>query len=167
LWFDVSADQIRSLFLQIQLSESLKAADPAYLVKFIDAQLKNGELTSWRVAVMSKSKTVIRHTIERVGNSLNVGCYVRNQDPLINGNTYFLRKSHIISPMDEVIDLTSEELKRAKARTEDLWKSKGKKGTPSYPSGEIVRNEIRSPQNPLLIIYYLEPSGANLPFECD
>jgi 5-carboxymethyl-2-hydroxymuconate isomerase len=167
LWFDVSADHIRSLFQQIQLSESLKAADPAYLLRFIDAQLRNGELTLWRVAVMSKSKTVIRHSIDRIENSLNVGCYVRNQDPLINGNNYYLRKSHIISPMDEVIDLTADELKRAKERTEDLWKSKGKTGLPSYPSGEIVRNEIRSPQNPLLIIYYLDPSGANLPVNSD
>jgi hypothetical protein len=69
--------------------------------------------------------------------------------------------------MDEVIDLTADELKRAKERTEDLWKSKGKTGLPSYPSGEIVRNEIRSPQNPLLIIYYLDPSGANLPVNSD
>jgi hypothetical protein len=64
--------------------------------------------------------------------------------------------------MDEVIDLTVDELRIARLRTEELWQTKGKTGSPSYPSGEIVRNEIRLPQNPLLLIYFLDPAGADL-----
>jgi hypothetical protein len=41
--------------------------------------------------------------------------------------------------------------------TEELREKTGKEGKPSYPNGNIVRNEIRTPQNPLLLIYTLEP----------
>lgn len=167
LWFKIGASYIKNFLQHIQLSENLKAADPANLLRFIDAQLINGELTSWRVAVMSKAKTAIRYPINKSEGNLDIGCYFRKSEPNTNGVNYYLRKSHIISPMDEVIDLTVDELKIARLRTEELWQTKGKTGSPSYPSGEIVRNEIRSPQNPLLIIYYLDPSGANLPVNSD
>jgi hypothetical protein len=47
-------------------------------------------------------------------------------------------------------------------RTVDLWRRNGKQGTPSYPSGEIIRNEIRNPQTALLLVYFLDPEGAGL-----
>ncbi len=162
LWYNIEASYIKTFLQHIQLSENLKAADPANLLRFIDAQLKNDELTSWRVALMSKVKSVIRHQVNINDVSLDIGCYFRkseNEDPI----NYYLRKSHIISPMDEVIDLTTDEFEKAMIRTEEYWKSKGKTGRPSYPSGEIVRNEIRLPKNPLLLIYYLDPDGAVLP----
>jgi hypothetical protein len=32
-----------------------------------------------------------------------------------------------------------------------------------YPKGDIVRNEFRNPKNSLLLIYFLDPKGADLP----
>lgn len=163
LWFNVDPAIIRQWLLRFRLSESLKAADPLNLVRFIDIQLANNELTSWRVAVMSKRTTNKRITVHTRGNDLNIGFYLRNFDERnSNEEIYYLRKSHIISPRDESVDLTQEEIERAMERTAELWTRKGKTGTPNYPSGEIIRNEIRNPQTALLLIYFLDPVGAGL-----
>jgi hypothetical protein len=164
LWRDVPVQSIREFLRQFRLSENLKAADPANLLRFIDAQLTNGELTSWRIAVMSKQQTNSRISIQKDSSHLDIGFYLRNQDEEnSNGQIYYVRRSHIISPKDEFIDLTNEELERAMGRTRQLWRSKNKPGNPTYPNGEIVRNEIRLPQNPLMLIYFLDPDGVNGP----
>ncbi len=166
LWRDTPAQLVRVWLQQFRLSENLKAADPANLLRFIDAQLVNQELTNWRVAIMSKRSTESRSQLTKDNLVLNIGHYLRNFD-LENSNDqiYYIRRSHIISPRDEFIDLTQEEIQRAMIRTEGLWRSKNKDGNPEYPNGEIVRNEIRRPQNPLLLIYFLDPSGANGPHD--
>ena len=48
-----------------------------------------------------------------------------------------------------------------------MWTKRKKEGEPGYPNGEIVRNEIRDPQKPLLLIYFLDPDGANRPEDPD
>jgi hypothetical protein len=116
---------------------------------------------------MSKKGTTKRIPIERNDSTLDVGFYLRNYDKdKSDSNIYYLRKSHIISPSDEFIDLKAEDegfLERAMKRTRHLWRTENKMGEPSYPNGEIVRNEFRTPQNPLLLLYFLDPEGANRP----
>lgn len=164
LWRDTPAQLVRLWLQQFRLSENLKAADPANLLRFIDAQLINQELTNWRVAIMSKRTTESRSEVLKENTTLTIGHYLRNYDPEnSNDQIYYIRRSHIISPRDEFIDLTADEMQRAMTRTEALWRAKNKDGAPAYPNGEVVRNEIRRPQNPLLLIYFLDPVGANRP----
>src|SRR5690606_20797465 len=54
VWFDIPAEQIITFFEGIQSVENLKKAEPRKLIQFITTQLRNGELTDWRVALMSK-----------------------------------------------------------------------------------------------------------------
>jgi hypothetical protein len=96
--------------------------------------------------------------------SLSVGCYIRTQDESNSSDDiYYIRKSHIISPRDEFIDLSVEDYSKALKLTEENWLKKGKTDRPNYPNGEIVRNDIRDPKNPLLLIYLLDPEGAKIP----
>lgn len=164
LWRNVQAELVRGLLQRFSLSENLRAADPANLLRFIDAQIPLGELTSWSVAIMSRNDVAERHTgIQKDGINLDIGYYTRNQDGASSNDTiYYLKKSHIISPNHEFLDLSPEELELAKERTRVLWREKERKGEPNYPNGEIVRNEIRSPQSPLLLVYFLNPEGAEL-----
>lgn len=166
LWFDVNVENIKSLLQGFRLSESLKRADPSNLIRFINLQVANNELTQWRVAVMSKKKADLRYTIQKGEDELDIGLFNRRQDER-NSSTdnYYIKRSHIISPGDEVIDLTDEERNTAWARTIEYWRQRGKEGEPSYISGEIVRNEIRNPQKPLLLIYFLNPEEAGLTFD--
>ncbi|GHA71014.1 Z1 domain-containing protein [Pontibacter akesuensis] len=157
IWYDVPPDLVLSFFDGFRVVENLKAYNPENLSKFINQQIKNKELTHWRVAFMSKSKPSKPYAL----NDLNVGLFVRNEADPNNHNVYYIRKSHIIDKKHESIDLEAEEYDKALRLTEEEWENKKKKGKPQSPSGEIVRNEIRSPENPLLMLYFLDPDGTS------
>ncbi len=163
LWENVSASKVLEFLYGFRLSENLRAADPSNLIRFINLQLTNKELTTWNVALISKKAVdPAKHTIMADG-LVSAGWYLRNADiQNTTADNYYLRKSRVISPRDEFIDLTPEDYDEAMERTRALWIRKAKEGIPSYPNGEIVRNEIRDPSTSLLMIYLLEPQGAFL-----
>lgn len=108
---------------------------------------------------MNKDKAAKVTTIE----GITFGQFIRNQDDdSSDEHIYYLKKSHIISPKHEFVDLSEEEYEEAMRRTSNL---RVKEGKPHYPNGSIVRNEIRQPENPLLIIYLLDTDGAKLLIE--
>lgn len=163
LWRDISAEEIIRFLNNIRTLENLKAYDPQNLIRFINMQLPNNELTHWRVALMSKRNASASSEFQVNGEQVNIGCFLRRQDENNSDeNVYYLRKSHIISPKDEFIDLAATEYEKAMQLTRELRARKNKEGEPAYPNGEIVRNEIRDPRNPLLLVYLLEPAGAEM-----
>ncbi|QTD37099.1 Z1 domain-containing protein [Polaribacter batillariae] len=158
VWYDIPAAQILNFFEGIQSVENLKKAEPRKLIHFINAQLRNGELTKWRVALMSKPK-VVNNSLFQIGNTeVPVGQWRRTEDDKnSNEHYYYLRKSHIISPSDEFIDFTDIE----KLQAMELTNLRRKKpGLASYPNGQVVRNELRDPKKPLLLIYLLDPEES-------
>jgi len=157
VWYDRPANEIIEFLGQFQTLENLKAYDPQNLIRFINNQLPNGELTQWRVVLMSKRNATNSFEFTIDGSAQEIGAFIRKEDENESSNEiYFLRKSHIISPRDEFIDLSENEYEDALELTRELRARQGKDGEPTYPNGQIVRNEIRSPQNPLLLIYLLD-----------
>lgn len=157
LWIDRPADEIIGFLSGFQTLENLKAYDPQNLIRFINKQLPNGELTQWRVALMSKQDA--KHSFEFQINDeqKDIGSWVRKEDEKNSSyETYYLKKSHIISPDHEFIDLTEEEYEKAFNLTREQREKQNKEGEPHYPNGEIVRNQIRDPKKPLLLIYLLD-----------
>ena len=161
LWFDVSVKKITEYLSGVMTPENLKAYAPKNLIRFINAQIPNHELTDWRVALMTKKTTNTSINFQINSETLTTGCFLRRQDVnSSNEHIYYLRKSHLISPDDEFIDLSPEELKAAMELTRRKRLEKKKEGYPMYPNGEIVRNEIRDAKKPLLLIYILDPAGV-------
>jgi hypothetical protein len=166
------SDQLRSCYLWKNIKPNLvidflnnfkgadnPISDSSFLVRFIEDKIRLGELTDWRIAIMNKEKAAKIETIE----GLAIGQFIRTQDDKSsNEYIYYLRKSHIISPKHEFVDLSKEEYDEAMRQTSKLRVEKGKTGDPQYPNGNIVRNTIRQPANPLLIIYLLDSSGAKI-----
>ena len=164
LWKNVSPELIRPLFQKFKVPDSLVRVDPANLLQFIDVQIANGELTNWRVALMSKADTSERFTIDKNGNIVDIGYWFRrNATERTDSTTFFIRKNHIISPKDEFVDLEPEQHRAALERTIAFHQHNNKEYKNDYPKGDIVRNEFRDPKNPLLLIYFLDPEGADLP----
>lgn len=164
IWKDVSATQVKDYLKNIQLLENLKAYEPHNLIRFIDLQLPNRELTNWTVVLMSKGNADSSSSVSFIDGNKQVGSWMRTQDENNSSDEiYYLKKSHILSPKDEFIDLSTDEYERAMQLTREQWVKKKKEGQPSYPNGQIVRNEIRNPNNPLLLIYLLDPKGTKLP----
>jgi hypothetical protein len=159
LWYDIPAEQIINFFEGLESVDELKKSHPEKLINFIKSQQKNKELTNWRVALMSKPNA--KSSIFKVnGNELVVGQWIRRDDDesqRSNEEIYILRKSRIISPWDEFIDLTEDE-KRIALEMTNL--KSGKSEGAMYPKGQIVRNELRDPKNPLLLIYLLDPKES-------
>ncbi len=154
LWYDISAEKVINFFEGIQSIDNLKKAEPRKLIQFISSQLKNGELTDWRIALMSKPNANNSSLFQFNDQNIQIGQWKRTEDDKNSSEQiYYLRKSHIISPSDEFIDFTDAE--RAKAMELTNLRRK-KEGEAMYPNGQIVRNELRNPQKPLLLIYLLD-----------
>ncbi|WP_163380683.1 Z1 domain-containing protein [Cyclobacterium sp. SYSU L10401] len=158
LWYDIPAEQIINFFEGIQSVENLKKAEPRKLIQFISAQLRNGELTDWRIALMSKPNAKNNSQFHINGTDVLIGQWKRTEDDKnSNEQIYYLRKSHIISPSDEFIDFTDAEKGKAMELT-NLHRKK--EGEAMYPNGQVVRNELRDPRKPLLLIYLLDPEES-------
>ena len=159
LWENVEINNVKNFLRGVETFDSLKSASPANLLRFIELNERYNELSSWSVAIISKERTATRFN----NANLNIGLIRRTQDhDKSSDELYYIRKSHIISPGDEFIDLSEEERQEALNRTQQLWTAAGKAGVPSYPSGEVVRNTTRKPNRPLLLIYLLDPVGARI-----
>lgn len=158
LWNSVSLTNIKDFLRRFQTYDNLKSAAPSNLLRFIELNERTGELNNWAVGIISKERTSKKYTV--AGN--DIGLIRRTQDDKSNNEIYYIRRSHIISPQDEFIDLSPAEYQQALTRTEELWTSSGKEGSPAYPGGEVVRNTIRKPNRPLLLIYCLDPEGAGI-----
>lgn len=156
VWYDVPPELVIQFFEGFKVFENLKAYNPENQIRFIQQQIKNGELTHWRVALMSNSQAKEYYQIE----DQKFGCFLRNEseDSVNNTSKYYIRKSHIIDKKHESVDLTEAEYQDALDRTKANWK---KKGTPQAPSGDIIRQHIRSPQNPLLLLYLIDPDSTD------
>lgn len=155
---NVGVELVKMFLRNFRVPESLKKVNPNFIIDFISVCQKNGELQNWSVALMSKKDAKVNY--EGIAG-FNIGCYERSdakerQDSL----TYFIKKNHIISPKDEFIDLSNEIKNAALQRTIEFHKKNDETYKNDFPSGEIVRREFRNANNPLLLIYFLDPKGA-------
>lgn len=161
LWKNVSHQDICDYFSNFKLPADLKKVNLDLICEYICKLSNQGELTSWRVALLSKDDLSSNHTFS---NGIKVGCWTRNRSQDTNDlNTYFIRKNHIVgNQKEEFIDLDEETIKQALQVTIERKREKGEDWTHDYPSPELVRKEFRSKTNPLLLIYPLNPEGANV-----
>jgi hypothetical protein len=164
LWRDKSFDVVKGFLSGFQTYDNLKSASPVNLLKFIEFKYQNQELSTWNIGVITKrngkpfdiNPAVTVNLIERT-----------ESEGESNDDIYYIRKSHIISPDDEFIDLSATEKEQALAATKRIWEAKGKEGEPERINGEWVRNNVRKPDRVLLLIYFLDPDKAKLPAGSD
>jgi len=137
------------------------------ITEYIESQLKVGELGKWTVVLTSKKGNVGNPTCSYdFGHGLNVGLWERNNCPGTNPTQYRLIKDHLISPKDELIDLSRHADPGMKSEWDvaldfmkEMWKKstkRNKNNEPEEPNGKGARN-ARSPLNGLLLIYLIGP----------
>ena len=123
---------------------------PTDVLKFFSEFTVAPQLT--KVALMNKANARTKFTLS---SQISSGCFIRNTAG--DTDTYIIKKNHIVgNPTDEFIDLDSTELDKALqiSKQDKDWKK-------TYPKPKLVRESFRSVNNPLLIIYPLDPLGAN------
>lgn len=163
LWTSVSSDIICDYLSRFQLPESLTKVNLDLICDYIRELNEVGELISWNIALMSKN--VDQNTcVHTFSNGVQVGCFIRRQaKDAQNSKTYYIRKNHIVgNPTDEFIDLPAGMLSDALDETRDRKFKAGEEWKHDYPSPQLVRQEFRSKQTPLLMIYPLNPAFSNV-----
>lgn len=161
LWNNINADLVKQFLLGFEIHDNLKSASPQNLLRFIDIKYKNKELQSWNIGLITK-KGGISFSINK---DVSVNLIERTPSKESTDDLYLIRKSHIISPDDEFIDLTPEELSDAREASKQLWrKKKGvTEGEPKRLNGEYLRNKIRKPDKVLLLLYLLDHTLLETP----
>lgn len=165
LWTDIPASDIVS-FISSFVAPDNPIASPERLGEFIIEKQKDNELDTWHVALMSSRSKSKDYSLD----NNQIWLFDRTDAEENNSDEiYYIRKSHIISPSHEFIDLTEEEYELALEKTLINKKSKAinpnEVKKPNYPSGKLVRNnmEFTSARFPLLLLYLLNPEKAGLP----
>lgn len=164
VWENVEAQGVLDFLSGYRTAKTLYRADSQALAKFIEVQVRNGELIQWTVALISRKNPEHVTSYSIGGEPVEIGNLIRKAEDKNDGDDiYYLRKSHIISPDHEFIDLLPEQYDEALRLTVEKRKADKKSGEPAYPNGEIVRNKIRDKQTALLLLYTLDPEPAGLP----
>ena len=152
LWSNVAPADICKFFSEFTIAPELSKVDLTLISNFIRKLNQHNELLSWRVALMNKANAIKKFELS---SQVISGCFTRNTAG--DTNTYVIKKNHIVgNPTDEFIDIKQEDLDQALqlSRQDKDWKK-------TYPKPKLVRELFRSVNNPLLIIYPLDPLSAN------
>lgn len=168
LWRSVAVEHIQTFLNQFKIPDSLLTSRPDFLEKYIADQVKIGEMTVWNVALMSKSGTDTRFDIFKERKVFSIGQFIRREDEDRSDEIeYAIKKSRLISKSDEFMDTTPEIMTEIKRRTQEVWEQKENKKLdeqpPKEPNPLIYRNEIRSKDTPLLILYLIDPVYSTAP----
>jgi hypothetical protein len=152
LWSNVLPADVLKFFSEFTVATELAKVDLTLISNFIRKLNQSEELLSWRVALMNKANAAKKFALS---DNIVSGCFTRNTAG--DTNTYVIKKNHIVgNPTDEFIDLESADFNEALqlSKQDNDWKK-------TYPKPKFVRERYRSVNNPLLIIYPLDPLGAN------
>ena len=162
VWQDVPATQVVRFLEHYVSHPTCRRAESDLLIKYIQKLLGHGELANWTVALVSNS--LAKATQIKIGG-YDVGLLLREDSTPDDSNLYMLKKSNILNPDDEQIDLSDKQIEKALADNIASWEigeTRAKK-KPEKPSGPFIRS-VRPPQNGLLLLYPLDPTLVKKPF---
>lgn len=157
-WSGVDASDVTERFLDSYLTDrQAQRVRPAFIAEYIRQCAKQGELGNWTVRLASRlpegaAADIAGHSIGLITRS-----HSKTSVPVIGHYTI----KRVLSPADELCDLTDDQKTRALAATKDAAKGKlNRKGEPldpETPRGRPLRYQ-RSPDQPLLLLYPLSPA---------
>jgi len=164
IWKGVSGESVADLLAEMNVHESSRKARGDLLARYIRSQIPYGGLTEWTVVLVSNPG--IQNS--EVGG-LTVRPVQRAQHPEDGRDREMVyRIRRLVSPMDELIDLTEEEKKNAKDLTIRFFRD-NQEGTryqsePTRAGGPFIR-QVRHFSKGLLLLYPLEEANsAGVPF---
>ncbi|MDB5279057.1 MAG: putative endonuclease, domain protein [Ferruginibacter sp.] len=164
IWEGVKYNSIDSFIANYKIHQ--RSIHPDFLRGYIMQQLKNGNLSNWTVVLIHNSNAKDFYTLKASHSTLNVGYTFRKEveEKDAFGNTitdhkkYLIRKSHIISPPHEYLDMDESDMRYIKAKEATAIEAKTHPTDSRLPAGKYIR-KFRGSKNALLIIYVLDPLG--------
>lgn len=154
IWLNIPVDKITNFISGYESHSKCRVAKTSLLTEYIKAQIPMNELVSWTVILVSNKRAANMRSIAGHG----VGLTKRNQADSSTAQEYRLRKSRLLSPTDEWLDLSESTREAILEETRRLREQAGKPPSSSQtPNGKVIRS-MRSPKNGLLLIYPLDPA---------
>jgi len=153
-WTGVTPDVVLRFLTSYKThTRSTRLVDPKAIARYIERQNLQNELTSWGVLLVSKDVSIDPEEASK-SHSVKIGEYeVRcvTRKPLkISADKISIRR--LVSPVDESLDLSTEELERA--RSIDRGNPNRTNIDSDLPSGPAIR-QSRPKDRGLLIVYLL------------
>jgi hypothetical protein len=168
IWTGVAGSRVAEDFLaELHTPISAWRVHAPTIAAYIRDRLAAGELTKWTVVLISvrdRSSGIADHVPPSIIGGHSIGLSKRSvleeRAYKVPSGLYSIRR--ILSPPDELIDLSPEQIGRALEETQALWRvNPGRRATlPLEPSGPAVRRQ-RDVQTGLLLIYPLVPPDAS------
>lgn len=150
VWSGVGGEEIVD-FLSAYVAADAKKVRPDLLCRYISDRIQHGLLKNWTVALISSSEQDSPH---RQIAGLDVGLIRRK--PLTQYSDRFTIR-RLVSPSDEWIDLSAEQIARLKQSANSDFDDGGREKAPRGPD---IRRE-RGASNGLLLLYPLIPPVDN------
>ena len=159
VWRNVNGESVADFLEEFRTHPQATKAQAAVMAKYIRARIKDdpAELTEWTVALLSNPEAAVDIGGHEIGRTK------RAHFPADKKSTDVYAIRRLLSPADERIDLSDDELTCAKAHTAELWESgrirSKSDSVPSQVNGRSVRR-CRPPTRGLLLIYALDETQA-------
>ena len=156
MWLEVPAQAVLNGFLANISTPERETAKvrPELLRAYIEKLVAVGELTKWTVVLIGTT-TGTPHTL--AGH--DIGLVERDHNPDVSRQDDWYRIRRLVSPQDEGLDLSDEQLADALEKTRLAWRAdpgRSRRTTaPDLPSGLMMR-AVRSSERGLLLIYPLD-----------
>jgi hypothetical protein len=154
IWREVAGSKVAALLDSLAVPPESTDVDGQRMAAYIREQNSRAELTDWTVFVPSGTGSVV--------SVAGVDFRSVRRSPLDRSSeTRFITKS-ILSPLDEAIDLTDGQYRRAQEDTDRVLAEEGK-APADRPAGTSIRS-VRGddPSRGLLIIYPIDPVNIEL-----
>jgi hypothetical protein len=152
IWTDVEGARVASLMGQVATSPDSWKANARAISEYIFNRVENDRLTSWTVVLVAGGRSPRR---EEIGP-----CKVALTDRAnrSEGEDGKFTIGRLVSPADEMLDLSEEERDEALGETIGAWEKKvpPKGDKPSIPGGPFIRRQ-RTAERGLLLVYPIDP----------
>jgi hypothetical protein len=172
LWLDISAQQVTTFLRAYKTHPASFRIMSPLIADFIDEMNKDGELTSWTVALIGKDGAAPEDEAVIAGHKLAM---LTRRKTVDHDDRYSIKT--LISPRDQAIDLTKDQWEAALELSKETWRRDTErnegKDPPSEPRGPAIRKVIgegwaksgvpATPQRGLLLLYLLDPKASGIP----
>lgn len=148
----IPGDQVAALMQDLQTHREAPKVNSSLIADFIRKKIASGDLVDWTVALLTGGQSSRRFNIPPVGPVPLTRRRLIGQD----ASKYCIRR--IVSPSDELIDLTEAEKSEALKATREAWEKKDpatRGAIPEIPAGPHIR-DVRPRSRGLLLLYPLE-----------
>lgn len=169
VWNGVHGETIAEFFDRVLTPESAYRVNSRLLARFIRGQVRRDKLVDWTVAVASPRQSQSNEMpVPFKASDISISL-TRRSMPVIRGSREPVHDAWerlvgeglytvktVVSPGDEMIDLSAAEQEGLLSAEIAKWKLDGSKGSePAHPTGRRIRDS-RDGRKGLLLIYLLE-----------